>query len=42
MGELQVLPTSGKPITSWPGQDGRDKAFLEISLGIQDAITPRP
>jgi tetratricopeptide (TPR) repeat protein len=37
--ELQVLPKSGKPITSWPGRYGRDKAFLEVALGIRDVVT---
>src|SRR2546429_2768044 len=37
--ELQVLPKSGKPITSWPGRYGRDKAFLDVALGIRDVVT---
>jgi len=37
--ELQVLPKEGKPITSWSGRYGRDKAFLEVTLGIRDVIT---
>src|SRR5712692_994810 len=37
--KLQVLPANGKPITSWSGRNGRDKAFLEVALGIRAAIT---
>src|SRR6266487_5269251 len=43
-GQLQALPMNGKPITSWSGRNGRDKAFLEVTLGIRtaiDAITGR-
>lgn len=36
--KFQVLPKDGKPITNRQGRHGRDKAFLEITLGIQVAI----
>jgi tetratricopeptide (TPR) repeat protein len=36
--QLQALPVNGKPITSWVGRNGRDKAFLEVALGIRTAI----
>ena len=36
---LQVLPKKGKPITSWSGKNGRDKAFLEVVEGIRDVVT---
>jgi hypothetical protein len=33
--KLQVLPTDGKPVTTW---HNRDKAFYEITKGIRQAI----
>src|SRR6266702_608813 len=33
--KIQVLPTSGKPVTDWPNQDN---AFLDIVRGIRKAI----
>jgi len=35
LGELQILPTQGKPITKWRN---RDKAFLEVAQGIRKII----
>jgi tetratricopeptide (TPR) repeat protein len=37
-GKLQTLPRSGKPIASWSSRHRREKAFLEVALGIRDAI----
>jgi hypothetical protein len=34
-GKLQVLPTGGKPVTSWPN---RDEAFANVARGIRSAI----
>jgi tetratricopeptide (TPR) repeat protein len=34
-GKLQVLPTNEKPITTWPD---RDKAFLDVAIGIREVI----
>ncbi len=39
LGKFQALPKGGQPITSWPGPNGYDKAFLEVALGIRDVIT---
>jgi len=33
--KLQVLPTDGKPVTTW---HNRDKAFYEITKGIRQAL----
>ena len=38
LSKLQVLPKDGRPVTSSHGSYGRDKVFLEIALGIRDAI----
>lgn len=37
-GKLLALPTNGKPITSWSGRQGRDKAFLDVAIGIRETI----
>src|SRR5438876_84420 len=37
-GKLQALPRNGKPIAGKRGRYGRDKAFLEVILGIREAI----
>lgn len=34
-GKLQVLPKDAKPVTTWPN---RDKAFLDIAIGIRKAV----
>jgi hypothetical protein len=34
-GKIQVLPTGGKPVTTWPNQD---EAFLDIAKGIRKAV----
>src|SRR5690348_332529 len=34
-GNLQPLPSKGKPVTSWPRRHGQDQAFLDITLGIK-------
>ncbi len=36
--KLQALPTNRKPIASWPGRQGRDKAFLDVAIGIREVI----
>jgi tetratricopeptide (TPR) repeat protein len=36
---LQALPMNGKPVASWSGRNGRDRAFLEVALGIRTAIS---
>lgn len=35
LGELQVLPTEGKPVTKWRN---RDEAFLKIEEGIREVV----
>jgi tetratricopeptide (TPR) repeat protein len=37
-GELQALPANKKPVVSWHGRGGRDKAFQEIAKGIRDVV----
>jgi len=37
-GKLQALPRNGKPIAGKRGRYGRDQAFLEVILGIREAI----
>jgi tetratricopeptide (TPR) repeat protein len=36
--KLQALPRNGKPIANWSGRQGRDKAFLEVAIGIREVI----
>jgi tetratricopeptide (TPR) repeat protein len=38
LADLQSLPPNLKPVTSWPGRNGRDKAFVEISKGVRAAV----
>ena len=39
--KFQVLPTSTKPVTNWHGRNGRDRAFLDIAIGIRKVIEER-
>lgn len=36
--KLQALPLNGKPSTQWTSKYGRDKAFVEVTVGIREAI----
>src|SRR5437763_10819490 len=36
IGELQVLPKDGKPISRW---SNRDEAFLDVARGIRQVVT---
>jgi hypothetical protein len=35
LGKLQVLPSGGKPVTSWPNQD---EGFLSVAEGIREVV----
>jgi tetratricopeptide (TPR) repeat protein len=39
--KLQALPTDAKPVTNWHGRNGRDRAFLDIAIGIRKKIEER-
>lgn len=38
IGKLQALPKDGKPVASWKGRSGRDKAYLDIVFGIRRTL----
>src|SRR6266446_6459746 len=35
LSKFQVLPSNGRPVTSWTGRDGRDRALLDVTMGIK-------
>ena len=38
-GELKALPKDGKPVTMW---QNRDKAFLDVVMGIRNVVAGKP